>query len=164
MKKGLIMEGGALRGMFTAGVTDVLMENNVHFDFLRKINEKTGHAIIQVSNSAENAILVYSGASGCVEKDYIDLVLEKGGKVYFSFAATMRIVLNKYSQTAAVQKTYKEAVVKAFPKATVISDPGTYVMESNWFYNSRYHLSTDGSVHRAKLLAKDILAQLAKEK
>ena len=94
----------------------------------------------------------------------IDLVLEKGGKVYFSFAATMRIVLNKYSQTAAVQKTYKEAVVKAFPKATVISDPGTYVMESNWFYNSRYHLSTDGSVHRAKLLAKDILAQLAKEK
>lgn len=32
MKKGLIMEGGALRGMFTAGVTDVLMENNIHFD------------------------------------------------------------------------------------------------------------------------------------
>ena len=53
------------------------MENNVHVEFLRKINEKTGHAIIQVSNSAENAILVYSGANGCVEKDYIDLVLEK---------------------------------------------------------------------------------------
>ena len=26
------MEGGAMRGMFTAGVTDVLMENNIEFD------------------------------------------------------------------------------------------------------------------------------------
>ena len=32
MKKGLVMEGGAMRGMFTAGVTDVLMENNITFD------------------------------------------------------------------------------------------------------------------------------------
>lgn len=30
--KGLIMEGGAMRGMFTAGVTDVFMENNIEFD------------------------------------------------------------------------------------------------------------------------------------
>ena len=32
MKRGLIMEGGALRGMFTAGVTDVLLENGIEFD------------------------------------------------------------------------------------------------------------------------------------
>lgn len=32
MKKGLILEGGAMRGMFTAGVMDVLMENGVEFD------------------------------------------------------------------------------------------------------------------------------------
>lgn len=32
MKKGLVMEGGAMRGMFTAGVIDVLMENGVEFD------------------------------------------------------------------------------------------------------------------------------------
>lgn len=32
MKKGLILEGGAMRGMFTAGVTDVLMENGIEFD------------------------------------------------------------------------------------------------------------------------------------
>lgn len=34
MKKGLVLEGGAMRGMFTAGVTDVLMENGVEFDGL----------------------------------------------------------------------------------------------------------------------------------
>ena len=32
MKTGLILEGGAMRGMFTAGVTDVLMEQGVTFD------------------------------------------------------------------------------------------------------------------------------------
>ena len=32
MRTGLVMEGGAMRGMFTAGVTDVLMENKIFFD------------------------------------------------------------------------------------------------------------------------------------
>jgi len=31
-KTGLIMEGGAMRGMFTCGVTDVLLENGIGFD------------------------------------------------------------------------------------------------------------------------------------
>lgn len=31
-KKGLILEGGAMRGLFTAGVMDVLMKNNITFD------------------------------------------------------------------------------------------------------------------------------------
>jgi predicted patatin/cPLA2 family phospholipase len=32
MKKGIVMEGGAMRGMFTCGVLDVLMENGISFD------------------------------------------------------------------------------------------------------------------------------------
>ena len=32
MKKGLILEGGAMRGLFTAGATDVMMENGIEFD------------------------------------------------------------------------------------------------------------------------------------
>ena len=32
MKKGLIMEGGAMRGMFTAGVIDVMMEHGIELD------------------------------------------------------------------------------------------------------------------------------------
>ena len=31
-KTGLVMEGGAMRGMFTAGVLDVMMENGIDFD------------------------------------------------------------------------------------------------------------------------------------
>lgn len=32
MKRGLVLEGGAMRGLFTAGVLDVLMERGVKFD------------------------------------------------------------------------------------------------------------------------------------
>lgn len=32
MKTGLVMEGGAMRGMFTAGILDVFMENAIEFD------------------------------------------------------------------------------------------------------------------------------------
>ena len=31
-KTGLVLEGGAMRGMFTAGVLDVMMENGITFD------------------------------------------------------------------------------------------------------------------------------------
>ncbi|MBQ4339597.1 MAG: patatin family protein [Firmicutes bacterium] len=34
MKTGLILEGGAMRGLFSAGVTDVFMENKIDFDGL----------------------------------------------------------------------------------------------------------------------------------
>ena len=34
MKKGLILEGGAMRGLFTAGILDVFMENKIEFDGL----------------------------------------------------------------------------------------------------------------------------------
>ncbi len=34
MKTGLVLEGGAMRGMFTAGVTDVFLDENINFDAL----------------------------------------------------------------------------------------------------------------------------------
>lgn len=32
MKKGLVLEGGAMRGMFTCGIIDVFLENDISFD------------------------------------------------------------------------------------------------------------------------------------
>lgn len=32
MKVGLVLEGGAMRGLYTAGVLDVFMDNNIHID------------------------------------------------------------------------------------------------------------------------------------
>ena len=32
MKTGLVLEGGAMRGVYTAGVLDVFMEHDISFD------------------------------------------------------------------------------------------------------------------------------------
>ena len=32
MKSGLVLEGGAMRGMYTAGIMDVFMDENIEFD------------------------------------------------------------------------------------------------------------------------------------
>ena len=32
MKTGLLLEGGAMRGMYTVGVLDIFMENNIKID------------------------------------------------------------------------------------------------------------------------------------
>ena len=91
-----------------------------------------------------------------------DNIAAAGGKVYITFCCTMKINLNKVSQGIERQTEYKNAVIKNI-HGTVISDPGTYVMDYQYFYNSIYHLNTVGSQLRTRWLAKDILAQLAKE-
>ena len=91
-----------------------------------------------------------------------DNIAAAGGKVYVTFCCVMKIDLNKASQGQARQTEYKNAVIKNI-HGTVISDPGTYVMDYKYFYNSIYHLNTEGSQLRTQWLSKDILAQLAKE-
>lgn len=44
MKYGLVMEGGAMRGLFTAGVIDVLMENDIDLEFDCAVGVSAGAA------------------------------------------------------------------------------------------------------------------------
>lgn len=53
MKKGLILEGGAMRGLFTAGVMDVMMENGIQYDGL--IGVSAGAAFGCNYKSGQNA-------------------------------------------------------------------------------------------------------------
>ncbi|MBQ1272995.1 MAG: patatin family protein [Clostridia bacterium] len=81
MKIGLVLEGGAMRGMFTAGVMDVLMENHVRFD-----------GAVGVSAGAAFGVNYKSGQIGRViryntkfvrDKRYCGLrVLLKTGNIY----------------------------------------------------------------------------------
>ncbi len=45
MKKGLILEGGGLRGLFTAGAVDCLMENNIDFEYVIGVSAGGGNAL-----------------------------------------------------------------------------------------------------------------------
>lgn len=53
METGLILEGGAMRGLFSAGVMDVMMENGIQFD-----------GIIGVSAGAAFGVNYKSGQMG----------------------------------------------------------------------------------------------------
>lgn len=49
MKTGLILEGGAVRGIFTAGVLDRLMENEIYFPYVIGVSAGGGNAMSYVS-------------------------------------------------------------------------------------------------------------------
>lgn len=55
---------------------DCMHESGVNTKYLRRVDDKTGLAIIQVDKNAENAIVIYSGANGRITKEHIDSVLE----------------------------------------------------------------------------------------
>ncbi len=60
---------------------DTMTECGVDVSFVQKVEEPSGHAVIQVSGKGENSIVIHSGANGMFTKKYIDHVLshfEKG--------------------------------------------------------------------------------------
>ena len=60
---------------------DACKEYGVNSDYIRKIEEKTGHTIIQVDKNAQNCILLYGGANQCLTEEFVDEVIrnfEKG--------------------------------------------------------------------------------------
>lgn len=54
----------------------ILEENGVHTEYLRKVDELQGNAVIQVDNSGENCILLYGGSNRMISKEQIDETLE----------------------------------------------------------------------------------------
>lgn len=53
----------------------VLADNGVDTRFLRTSEDRTGHAIIQLSKEGQNSILLYRGANGSMTHAYVDEVL-----------------------------------------------------------------------------------------
>ncbi|MBQ8688588.1 MAG: ribokinase [Ruminococcus sp.] len=54
---------------------DACAEYGVNSDYIRIIDEKTGHTIIQVDKNAQNYILLYGGANQCLTEEFVDEVL-----------------------------------------------------------------------------------------
>ncbi len=49
MKTGLVLEGGALRGLFTAGALDYLLDQNVTFDYIAGVSAGAGNMMNFIS-------------------------------------------------------------------------------------------------------------------
>lgn len=61
-------EGGSL--------LEALLASGVDTRFVRTIQEKSGHTIIQVDRAGQNCILLYGGANRKISEDFVDEVLE----------------------------------------------------------------------------------------
>ncbi len=56
-------------------------ENNIDITYIKPLNEKCGHTIIQVDENGQNCILLYGGSNRSLTEEYVDSVLkcfEKG--------------------------------------------------------------------------------------
>ena len=81
MKKGLIMEGGAMRGMFTAGVIDVMMEHGIILD--GAIGVSAGAAFGCNYKSGQIGRVIRYNTRFCTDKRYGGFrVLLKTGDYY----------------------------------------------------------------------------------
>lgn len=57
-----------------------LVKNNVNIENIKKVDDSSGHAIIQIDKSGNNSIIVFGGANRKIDKDFIDKVLANFGK------------------------------------------------------------------------------------
>lgn len=55
-------------------------EYGVNSDYIKQTDTKTGHAIIQIDDNAQNCILIYGGANQQLTKEFIDDVINKFDK------------------------------------------------------------------------------------
>ena len=54
---------------------ELMSESGVDTSYIKRVNEKNGHAIIEVSRKGDNSIFIYAGSNGMIEKADIDRVL-----------------------------------------------------------------------------------------
>ena len=55
---------------------NILSENGVDVSYVRTVDAKNGHAIIQVSKSGENSIVLYAGSNHMITKEQVDAVID----------------------------------------------------------------------------------------
>ena len=81
MKKGLILEGGAMRGMFTAGVIDVMMEAGIEYDGIAGVSAGAAFGCNYKSKQIGRAVRY--NMKYCNDKRYSGIVsLIKTGNIY----------------------------------------------------------------------------------
>lgn len=81
MKIGLVLEGGAMRGMFTAGVLDVLMENDIEFDGI--VGTSAGAVFGCNYKSKQIGRTIRYNKKYCRNKEYVSMTsLIKTGNLY----------------------------------------------------------------------------------
>lgn len=74
-KAGVEIYHGGMIGEDGLIFLEACKEHGVHAEYIKQVEGKTGHAIIQVDKNAQNCILLYGGANQKLTESYVDEVL-----------------------------------------------------------------------------------------
>lgn len=74
-KAGAEVYHGGMIGEDGQPFLDACKEFGVHAGYIRQVGTKSGHAIIQIDQNAQNSILLYGGANQMLTAEYVDEVL-----------------------------------------------------------------------------------------
>lgn len=118
MKYGLVLEGGAMRGMYTAGVLDILMDENVTFDCIMGVSAGALFGVNYLSRQRGRVIRYNKRFNG--DRRYMGLgsLIRTGNFVNTEFAyGTVALELDPFDD-----ETYRKA---ATPFYAVVTDLDT---------------------------------------
>lgn len=76
-RAGVPVQLAGMIGTDGAAILEQVQDAGVDTSLVRTVEERTGHAIIQVDEIGQNAILLYGGANHMVDEAYVDEVLEQ---------------------------------------------------------------------------------------
>ena len=92
--------------------------------------------------------------------ELVSKISEKGGSVYFSFAAMQESGMSNIKEDDVLDF---EAMLEEIPGIVSISDYQDCIYDDDMFYDSAWHMTAEGAQARSEQVASDILAQLQKE-
>ena len=79
-KAGVEVYQGGMIGADGSVFLDACQEYGIHADYIRTVDARTGHAIIQIDKNAQNCILLYGGANQALTEAYVDEVISQFDK------------------------------------------------------------------------------------
>ena len=71
VKTGLVLEGGAMRGIFSAGVLDYMLKKDIYYDYVIGVSAGAGNAVNYVSRQEGRTkkIITHENAETYMESD-----------------------------------------------------------------------------------------------
>ena len=75
-KAGADVYHGGMIGKDGQAFIEACKEYGVHYDYIKKTEGKTGHAIIQIDKNAQNCIILFGGTNEMLTEEYVDEVIK----------------------------------------------------------------------------------------
>ena len=91
------------------------------------------------------------------------LCRDAGAKVYLSFGTINELSLTEEARSAAGREAFENAARENIFCDAVISRLSDYIMDTKYFFNTDFHLNTEGAGIRTAKLISDLTAQIEKD-